>query len=186
MRHYADEILVAAVQISAPANILTVMMSLALFKLAQVAFVYAAAAIRQGASLVRGYYPSARRPTTTPAREGDSEIPTAGTRCALSLPSCEVLTRSHPPSMSLHCLSRHTPIPDDGELSLGAGLMASMRRWRMQAQTSQPPKTICGRRTTPQRASSYHRTAAPGRSCAAACAASRTSCPTPGAPGAAR
>ena len=184
-RYYADEIVVAAVQISAPANILTVMMSLALFKLAQVAFVYAAAAIGQGASLVRGYYPSARRATTTTAGEGDSEIPTAGTRCPLSLPSCKVLMQSHPTGMSLHCLSQHAPISDDSQLSLSAGLMASMRRWRMQAQTLQPPKMICGRRTTLQQASSCHRTAAPARSCAAACAASRTSCPTPGALGAA-
>ncbi len=93
-------------QISAPANILTVMISLVLFKLAQVAFVYAAAAIGQGVSLMRNHYPSARRPTTTPAGEGDSEIPTAGTRFALSLLACKILMQSHPPSMSLHCFHR--------------------------------------------------------------------------------
>lgn len=112
--------------------------------------------------------------------------PQPGQGVLLSLPSCKVLMQSHPTGMFLHCLSQHAPISDDSQLSLGAGLMASMRRWRMQAQTLQPPKMICGRRTTLQQASSCHRTAAPARSCAAACAASRTSWPTPGALGAAR
>ena len=57
------------------------MVSLALLKLAQVAIAYAATLCSYALASLQGRW-SARRPssTTTNAGEGDTEVPTAGTR----------------------------------------------------------------------------------------------------------
>ena len=75
----ADACCDIAVQLSVPANMVTVVTSLLLFKLAQVAIVYAAAGVRWANASVRRNW-GAKRATSTPAGEGDQDIPTAGTR----------------------------------------------------------------------------------------------------------
>jgi len=76
----ADIACVTAVQISVPANIVTIISSLLLFKLAQVAIVYAAVGVRKAAASARRYWGVQRPSGTSTAGEGDSEIPTAGIR----------------------------------------------------------------------------------------------------------
>ncbi len=86
-----------AVQLSIPTNIVTIITSLLLFKLAQVAIVYAAAGVRQANASVRRQW-GAQGATGTSTRDGELDIPTAGTRCA----TCTVPAGPlhHPPSLS--------------------------------------------------------------------------------------
>ena len=158
----ADACCAVAVQLSVPANIVTIITSLILFKLAQVAIVYAASGIRRLTASMRRSLGAPRTASSTTAGEGDSEIPTAGTRCAsplhaLIVCSCVhiVTTQRDMVSQPLKCWSN------------GADLTASTPRWKTRAPTLPRRSTVCGRPTaTPLRC--CPRTAPRARSCAAA------------------
>ena len=72
---------IPAVQISAPANLFTIVISLALIKLAQVAIQYAAVALSHAAALIQRRR-GARRSGRGTAGDTDAEVPVKGTRYA--------------------------------------------------------------------------------------------------------